>query len=99
MIYQASDAARARVPVVAKFKESLSVDLREYFTCKFDDLLLTEDSFRDCELKLEKATAKLGTVKRVLVMEDDLDLAAMIVNMLSNERSKFFMLVKATTLS
>ena len=76
----------ATVPVVAKFKESLSSDLRDYFTCKFDDILFTEDSFRDCELKLEQASSKLGSVKRVLVMEDDLDLADMIVNMLTNDR-------------
>jgi CheY-like chemotaxis protein len=80
----------ARVPVVAKFKESLSSDLRDYFTCKFDDILLSEDSFRDCELKLEQASSKLGSVKRVLVMEDDLDLADMIVNMLTNDRVEVY---------
>jgi CheY-like chemotaxis protein len=76
----------SKVPVVAKFKESLSSDLRDYFTCKFDDLLLREDSFYQCEMKLEQASSKLSSVKRILLMEDDLDLADMIVNMLTNDR-------------
>ena len=80
----------SNVPVVAQFDNSLSCDLREYFSQKFDDILFHDDSFLDCTLKIEKISHCMRDVKRILIMEDDLDLAEMMISMLSNDRVEVY---------
>ena len=89
-IHSLKKALGENVPVIAKFNEELSTDLCLYFMCKFDDVLGANEPQHVSLRKIDKAINKVSSVKKILLMEDDLDLANLLMDFLKSDRVEIF---------
>lgn len=85
-IHNLKKALGDKVPVIAEFNEELSADLDLYFMCKFDEVLVANEAQSVSLRKVDAVVNKSSSVKRILLMEDDRDLAGLLMDVLKNDR-------------